>query len=220
MECLGYEYNGPKPQWSEGLHPADYNDYKAVWESIDFSDFENIFVDLCDFEEESFEEEEAQRKITTALDGLGFSYRNMPPRDDELGRESWYTSLRLARQSVDTAKIWWDALKPMTNNNLKSTQLVFNLTVRSPSSEGEWVDCTLYEQIEVDDYREYPGEKLCGLIWLGYLLVDTAISTSPYQSPIAYYVHDAEIDEENVFRIEEKVYEPDWDSMPGGRKYY
>tara|TARA_Y100000389_G_C17375276_1_gene471285 strand:+ start:505 stop:1200 length:696 start_codon:yes stop_codon:yes gene_type:complete len=228
MEYYGEDFLGVKPAWVQGLTPANYADYESVWQTIDFANFEDIFYDLieqCNLGEIIFQEEKVSKYITNQLRRQGFYYENQPSpiRDREAYAE--YSELRQQalqdiRNSTDYAKTWWDVLKPLTSSKLSSTQLVFTLSSHGGPDTADWTDCTLYEQTHVDDYREYPGSKLCEVKLHGYLLVDSASASLPYQTPVAYYIYDVELDEDAVLDVVENVYEPDWDSMPGGHDDY
>jgi hypothetical protein len=223
MECFDEYYSGPKPKWLENLTPANYEDYQKVWESITFSNFDELFyglIEQCNLGEIIFEEEIVENNILRALKMLGFSYATSPPYEDNEARDAWWEARRTAQDTLDIAKMWWDALNPMTGDKLKLNQLVFNISSHGGSDSKEWTDCTIYEQVDVDDFSEYPGSKLCDVILQAYLLVDTALPQVPYQFPVAYYVHDVEIDEDSIHSVKEQSYEPDWDSMPGGHDDY
>ncbi len=228
MEYYDEHYAGEKPKWLQDLTPANYDDYRQVWETINFSDFEDIFYDLiepCNLGEIIFEEEQVSKYFENQLRRQGFYYATQPsPVTDREAYDEYRELQRQAfqeiRKSADYAKKWWDVLNPLTSPKLKSTQLVFTLSSHGGPDTADWADCTLYEQTHVDDFREYPGSKLCEVILRGYLLVDSASASLPYQSPVAYYIYDVELDEDAVLDVVENVYEPDWDSMPGGHDDY
>lgn len=228
MEYYDEDYTGEKPAWLQDLIPANYADYESVWQTLNFANFEDIFYDLleqCNLGEIIFQEEKVSKYVENQLRRQGFYYENQPSSLNN--REAYEEYSELQRQalqeirtSTDYAKTWWDVLKPLTSSRLSSTQLVFTLSSHGGPDSADWTDCTLYEQTHVDDYREYPGSKLCEVVLHGYLLVDSATPQTPYQTPVAYYIHDVEVDEDAVLDVVENVYEPDWDSMPGGHDYY
>jgi len=213
MECYGESYTGDTPSWTKGLIPAKYEDFQQIWQSISFNDFDDLFFkvqETCNLGEIIFEEEHVEKTITRALQSLGFSYTSAPPYEDKEAKDAWWAARKTAQDTLDIAKIWWDALKPMTSPALSSGQLVFNISSHGGPDSAEWIDCTLYERIDVDDYSEYPGQKLCDVVLFAYLLVDSPILQESYQIPVSYYVNNVEIDEESVHQVTEISYEPDY----------
>ncbi len=209
MECHYESYTGDKPSWTKGLIPAKYEDFQHIWQSISFNDFDDLFFkvqEACNIGESIFEEERVETTINQVLHSLGFSYTLAPPYEDKDARAAWREARKTAKETIDIAKIWWEALTPMTSPALSSGQLVFNISSHGGTDSAEWVDCTLYERIDVDDYSEYPGRKLCDVVLFAYLLVDSPILQESYQIPVSYYVNDVEIDEDSIHQVTEISY--------------
>mgnify|MGYP001160242513 FL=1 len=228
VDCYRDDYQGEKPNWLQDLTPANYDDYEAIWLTVNFYDLTDMLFDVtetCDLGESVFEEETVQKYVSQQLSRQGYSLSQSPSITQEREAYEVWTATRsqlydTVRKSPDYYRKWWDVLKPMTGPNLKSTQLVFHMTSNGNEDDTDWVDCTLYEQIEVDDFKEYPGSKLCPLIFTGLVLVDTAVKQNPYSVPLAYYVDDVEVDEDTVLDVEETVYEREWDKDSYYRNKY
>ena len=78
MEYYDEDYTGEKPAWLQDLTPANYADYESVWQTIEFTNFEDIFYDLieqCNLGEIIFQEEKASKYVTNQLRRQGFLLR-------------------------------------------------------------------------------------------------------------------------------------------------
>tara|TARA_B100001287_G_scaffold276253_1_gene286416 strand:+ start:7252 stop:7944 length:693 start_codon:yes stop_codon:yes gene_type:complete len=217
VDCYRDDYVGPKPNWVNDLTLANYDDFQAIWSQVDLDDLLELVLyevgERCELGEGFFEEKPLDRYMTQKLEqqSLGDYPFQGTAEEKKLYSQSRITARREILNSTECAKFWWDVLRPMTGPNLKSGQLVLQVSSYGREDETEWVECTLYEQVEVDDYAEYPGEKLCPVTFEGLILVGTAVAQSPYTVPMAYYVVDVDIDEETVLDVTRTTYEREFD---------
>ena len=221
MECYRDDYTGPKPVWTQDLVSADYADFQTVWSQVDLDDLQELVLyevgETCELGEQFFEEETLDKymshRVNQQLRQQGYEQYTYPstPEEREARSQAWSAARQAVRTSSEYRQRWWDVLRPMTGPNLKSGQLVFRVSSYGREDETEWVECTLYEQVEVDDYNEYPGTKLCPVTFEGLILVGTSVPQSPYTVPMAYYVVDVGVDEDTVLDVTQTVYEREFD---------
>ena len=48
VDCYRDDYQGEKPNWLQDLTPANYDDYEAIWLTVNFYDLTDMLFDVTE----------------------------------------------------------------------------------------------------------------------------------------------------------------------------
>ena len=198
-----------KPSWLIDAIPADYESYKDIWDSFASTNFEFIelpVLETMDSISDQFEQE--SRIITPQV----FEWRpNLTIEERQEMRQQRLELYQLFRQEKLPQEMW-RVYKPLTSpqvaESLDLQRLIIEVTYEVPNDE--WVSTTLYERVEVDEFREYPGSKLCRAYASAYVLLGPG-HEGPLTTPLDVYQFEVYIDEDEIIEIVEEIYERQYD---------
>jgi len=202
------EYS-PMPSWAKDLSLATWEQVEPLWTVADWSvSLELAAESLGDLLDDEFvQERQFQRRQKAILRAAGLqppsidSNISWEERSEIMAQTYWprYTAfMDEFRTTGQENLLWFEVLQPLTGPHLRQGQVVISLAASSPHSRAQWVDTTLYEQVDVDDYKEYPGQALHPVTVKGYLLLGTTVPNNAYSEPLAFHIIDEEPDMDMV----------------------
>ena len=198
-----------KPSWLIDAIPADYELYKDIWAPFARTNFEFIEIPVLETMNAISDQFEQESRIQTPST---FAWQpNLTTEERQQIRQQGLEVYRLFRQEKLPQEMW-RVYKPLTSpevaGSLELQRLIIEVTYEVPNTE--WVSTTLYERVDVDEFREYPGSKLCRAYASAYVLLGPS-PEGPLTMPLDIYQFEEYIDEDEIIEVEEEIYEREYD---------
>ena len=198
-----------RPSWLINSYPADYESYKDIWDSLARNNFEYIEIPVLETMNAISDQFEQESQIKTPQAPTWPP--NLTTEERQEIRQQRLEVYRLFRQEKLPQEMW-RVYKPLTSpevaGSLDLQRLIIEVTYEVPNTE--WVSTTLYERVDVDEFREYPGSKLCRAYASAYILLGPG-REGPLTMPLDIYPFEEYIDEDEIIEVEEDIYEREYD---------